>query len=93
MGVVFQGHLQDVLDYLASTGYSEWNSCFSRGTISCTVLPHISLEGVRSMGVLLPPLRLSSWDLDVRYVNLESCFIFPVGASPLLRAFIYYSAA
>jgi len=56
----FQAKLQDLVKYLATTGYSEWKTCLNRSSLARTILPRISEEVVRRQGELLPIPRLQS---------------------------------
>ena len=56
----FQKQLQDLVRYLAVTGYDEWKNCLNRSSLSRTVLPRVTENAVRQNGELLPPLRVRS---------------------------------
>ena len=55
---IFQGRLQRVVDYLATTGYAQWASCLNRSTLSVSVLPRIDEDVLRYYSRLRPVRRL-----------------------------------
>ena len=56
----FQHCLQDIVKYLAVTGYPQWQTSLNRCTFRCTVLPRVTLHAVKHSGSLLPAPRLQS---------------------------------
>jgi len=56
----FQGKLQDIVVYFATTHHAEWKTCLNRSTLNRSPLPRISQDIVANNLGLLPTPRLSS---------------------------------